>query len=269
MKKLTALLIVCFLLFSLTACGGGTVDPNDPNQGLWTATKGEMMGLSMEVSEFFGEGFTIELQSDGKCALNVDGEKANGTWTLSGGAFTVKGGGLDCAGRLENGQLTLENVLDMGLNLVFEKEGSTSSAPAVTPDATTSAPTAAPAGGDAGYYEIESYTMGADTLDAATLQALDMAYYLIINEDGTTVLYTDAEYNGTWEPGVLRYEADGEEMISEYTLDGDLLTMDVEGGVATMVFKRSNDTPPAAGSGGAAAAGGYMEMPFFFLQNML
>ena len=123
MKKIIALLVAVLLLFSLAACGG-KVDSSDPNQGLWKAKSGEMMGLSMEVEDFFGEGFTIELQSNGKCALNVDGSKANGTWTLENGAFTVKGGGLDCSGRLENGFLTLENVLDMGLTLIFEKEGS-------------------------------------------------------------------------------------------------------------------------------------------------
>ena len=123
MKKAIAILLtVCTVLICLSACGGKN-DPNDPNQGVWKATTGEMFGLSMDVEELFGQGFTIELKANGKCALNVDGKKANGTWTLNDGAFTVKGGGIDEKGRLENGKLTLENVMGMGLTLIFEKEG--------------------------------------------------------------------------------------------------------------------------------------------------
>ena len=82
--------------------------------------------------------------------LSVDGSKANGTWTLNNGAFTVEGGGIDCAGRLENGVLTLENVMDMGITLVFYKDG-------VVPP-----PPAAAAGG-AGYYVIDIIVQGSET----------------------------------------------------------------------------------------------------------
>ena len=128
MKKTISLLLAVLLLVSLGACGGAKIDPNDPNQGLWTATTGEMFGVTINVKDFFGEGFTIELQSKGKCVLTVDGSTAKGTWTLNNGAFTVEGGGIDCAGRLENGKLTLDDVMGMGIALVFEKEGGSSDA---------------------------------------------------------------------------------------------------------------------------------------------
>ena len=122
LKGILATILVLALLGVLAGCGSGTVDPNDPNQGIWKATTGEMFGITSNVEEFFGQGFTIELKANGKCVLNVDGEKANGTWTLDNGAFTVKGGGIECEGRLENGILTLNDVMGMGLNLVFEKK---------------------------------------------------------------------------------------------------------------------------------------------------
>ena len=101
MKKLICLALTVFLMLSAAACGGAEVDPGDPNQGLWKATTCEMMGMSMNVEDFFEKGFTIELQSKGKCTLNVDGKKANGTWTLNNSAFTVKGGGFEGKGRLD------------------------------------------------------------------------------------------------------------------------------------------------------------------------
>ena len=95
-KRIVGLIMVMVLLVcTLTACGG-SVDPNDPNQGLWTATKAASQGIEMEVGDMFGSGFTIELQSSGKCKLTADGNTANGKWTIDdAGNFTVSGGGID------------------------------------------------------------------------------------------------------------------------------------------------------------------------------
>lgn len=122
-KKILGLLLVTALTICMfTACGGGTVDPNDPNQGLWTATTAEASGIEMPVGDMFGSGFTIELQDKGKCTLTVDGETANGKWTLDDdGNFTLSGGGIDASGTLTDGAMTLENVMDMGVDLTLTK----------------------------------------------------------------------------------------------------------------------------------------------------
>ncbi len=260
MKKSISILLALLLSLSLAACGGGKVDPSDPNQGLWIAATGEMMGVTLEASALFSEDFTIELQSDGKCAISVEGEKANGTWTFFNGAVTVKGGGLDCSGTLKNGALTLENMLDMGMTIVFTKDGKPpAAAAAATAEETPAAPIAA-APSDAGYYVIESYTMGADTLDAATLQSLGMNYYIVLNEDGTMEFNTDAHITGTWEAGILHYVEGGEESYSEYTLDGDLLTIELASADVSLVFKRSSGAPPASGGAVSADASNWNEL---------
>ena len=121
MRKVILMLLVLMLSISaLTGCGG---DSDDPDLGLWKAVTGEMLGISMEVEDFFTQGFTIELKARGRCTLSVDGESANGRWTLENGVFTVSGGGLDGKGRLENDKLTLEDVLGTGLTLIFYKDG--------------------------------------------------------------------------------------------------------------------------------------------------
>ena len=141
MGRASLRLLAAAMIFSLTACGGGGNDTAaDPNCGLYNATTAEMWGIEMGVEDIWTKGFSIELKDGGKCEIKADGEKASGKWTLDGTAFTVKGGGFDCSGTLSQGVMTLENVLDMGVNLTFEKEGGFTEAPAGSD---------APAGNDA------------------------------------------------------------------------------------------------------------------------
>ena len=241
MKKTISLLLTAMLLFSLTACGGAKIDPDDPNQGLWKATTGEMFGIAANVEEFFGEGFTMELQSNGKCSLNVDGRKARGRWTLSNGAFTVKGGGLDCEGRLENGEITVEDVLGMGLTLVFEKEGGYSGIAKSTNDV--------PA--DVGYYVIDSIVQDGETYDSKDLESMGIEYYIRLDADGSAEISTDNLIKGTWKPGRIDYVENGEDVISTYTLVGDILTVELSDGYVKLTFKRSNgDVEPSASASG-------------------
>jgi len=108
----------------MTACGAQSgVKNDDPIHGVWRASTGEMLGISMALDEFFETGFTIELKPCGRCAIDIDGQTANGEWALDNGVFTVKGGGIDSKGRMEEGRLSLEFVLGTGLTLVFEKDG--------------------------------------------------------------------------------------------------------------------------------------------------
>ena len=39
------------------------------------------------------------------------------------GVLSLTGGGVDCTGTIENGVLSLTNLMDMGVDLTFEKEG--------------------------------------------------------------------------------------------------------------------------------------------------
>lgn len=128
---LLAALIGIIVLVSSLLGKGGKVDENaDPNLGLYNATMAEMMGFEMGVEDLWANGFSIELMEKGKAKLNIDGTEGKAKWTLEDGAFNVKGGGLDCSGTLENGEMVLENVMDMGVTLTFAKDGAMIDAPA-------------------------------------------------------------------------------------------------------------------------------------------
>ena len=235
----------------LSACGEGSKGAtNDPNIGLWKATTGEMSGMSMEVSDLFGKGFTIELNTGGKCKINVDGSKSNGTWTLNEGAFTVKGGGLNCEGRLENGKMTLENVLGMGLTLIFEKEGGFSGPMSGEAGASEVTPGSAVqfyvlesmSGGDMGDYSAEAYY---DLLEAMGTDRDASLCYILMHPDGSVQMVSVGMLiEGTWKDGVFTLTSDGEKMTMEYTISGEKLTTVDEDG-ATFVYILSSDEPPA------------------------
>ena len=107
MKKILSLMLAALLLLTLAGCSSGG-DENDPNLGVYTAKTAEYRGLTVEVNQFFEQGFSIELKSGGKCKLTADGESASGKWTLEGTKFHVNGGGIDCDGTLENGVIRLD-----------------------------------------------------------------------------------------------------------------------------------------------------------------
>ena len=106
MKKFLSVLLAALLLVLAIGCSAG--DDDDPNLGVYTAKTAEYSGFTVNVDQFFEQGFSIELKSGGKCKLTADGKTASGKWTLDGTAFHVNGGGIDCDGTLENGVIRLD-----------------------------------------------------------------------------------------------------------------------------------------------------------------
>lgn len=116
-----AVVIIAAVVILLVKGGGGK--SNDPNLGVYNAVSAEMWGVEMPVEDLYAGGFSIELKSGGKCTIIADGTKGSGKWDLDGADFELEGAGLDCEGTLSNGVMTLEDMLDMGLNMTFVLEG--------------------------------------------------------------------------------------------------------------------------------------------------
>lgn len=130
-KKLIVIIGGCVLaaiLITVLICTlGGSKSSGastDPNAGMYTAVTAEVWGVEMSAEDIWEKGMTIELMDGGKCKLTVDGEKGSGKWTLDGTAVTISGGGIDAAGTLKDGVMTIENVMDMGVTLTLVREGS-------------------------------------------------------------------------------------------------------------------------------------------------
>ena len=116
-----AVLALIGILFFATR-GGGKAD--DPNLGVYKAATVEMYGMQLNADDIYQNGFTIELKSNGVCEINSDGQKGRGKWTLEDDKITIDDNHSVITGTLSNGVLTLENMLDMGLNMIMEKQES-------------------------------------------------------------------------------------------------------------------------------------------------
>lgn len=120
MKKTLSVILLAVLALALAACGsGGSGESSDPNCGLYEGSTAEMMGFTMDISEIFEGGFSIELLDGGKAKFNYEGKSHNMKWTLDGTTFHAEGGGAKLDGTLSNGVMELVNVLDMGLNMTL------------------------------------------------------------------------------------------------------------------------------------------------------
>ena len=117
------LVFVLLIVLLIRGCTGAVKDAFDPNLGVYNATTAEMYGMTVSVTDLWENGVSIELKAKDKCVFNIDGEKYNIKWTLDGTDINVKGKGLNCDGTLNQGTLVLEDVLGMGVNLTFQKEG--------------------------------------------------------------------------------------------------------------------------------------------------
>ena len=128
MKKIVAILLTIAMLLSLSACGGG--EP-DPNAGKYQGISAKALGMTMAMSELYPGETWVELKSGGKGTVMLDGDDFPMKWTLDGEAITITIDGVDSVGRLADGVITVD-LMDMGVEMTFLKEGTEMPAPEVT-----------------------------------------------------------------------------------------------------------------------------------------
>lgn len=124
------------MMFSLTACGDkgektektekikDVASIDDPIIGMWNAVIVALPGDVMVITDMYQKGISLELISNGNYILIWDGAKNKGKWSFSDGEIILERNDGDFVGTIENDILKLFNVLDLDMDLTFEKEGS-------------------------------------------------------------------------------------------------------------------------------------------------
>ena len=92
MKKRIKVLITVFavaaMCFAFTACGGEDMS-GSPYVGTWTATSASYAGMEMSISDLLDGEFTFTLEDNGKCEMNISGEKDTGKWSETYSGFKI------------------------------------------------------------------------------------------------------------------------------------------------------------------------------------
>lgn len=208
-SRILALLLVLAMVLGLCACGGPTYD--ESLLGVYTCYAIEVMGFKLSAEDVLTESATLELKQGGKGNIYIEGESGSIKYTLEGEAITVDIDSETAEGTLKDGVIDIEII---GMHMYFIQEGKeipTASAPEV------------------GYYTFYSAEIDGVSFTSEDLAVLgeDENYAsLQLNGDGTALLVLDGEEQSlNWADGLLTA---GDESMA-YTLDGDKITISVEG----------------------------------------
>ena len=231
MKKIIAILLAIAMLLSLAACGGG--EP-DPNAGKYQGISAKALGMTMEMSEVYPGETWVELKSGGKGTVMLDGDEFPMKWTLDGEAITITIDGVDSVGSLADGVITV-NLMEMGVEMTFLKEGAEMPAPEVTYQ-------------DAGYWEIvrmESVDpeSAISEEDMAFVKSVGVQMYMELNADGTGALFMEDEMPLTWADGAISFTE--ENMTVSYTLENGEMKLDM---IETVLVLRKGEKPEPVAS---------------------
>lgn len=109
---------VAFWLFG----GNEMITVDDPNLGTYVGTKATMWGVDVNLKDILADGFVIELKAGGICRVTGGGENGTGKWSLEGNVITINDGKTTLVGTLEDGVMEFENMMDLGLDIVFYKQ---------------------------------------------------------------------------------------------------------------------------------------------------
>lgn len=129
MKKKSMLisLLTGILCISLIAgCGGGG-RADSKYEGKYVSVVGEAYGMALTGEDIAG--FSLELMSGGKAKMTIDGDTESAKWTNDDTNITLTISVTDVVGEIGTDTIKFVNLLDMGMDLTFAKEGTDAAKP--------------------------------------------------------------------------------------------------------------------------------------------
>ena len=125
-KKLNLLLGLVFIISmaALTGCGGsGKTGEKNPYEGKWVAVSAQMMGMSVSIDEVFGGDFEFEVKNGGKVSFSAGDTTGNGKWSVEDDQFTLSIEGEKMVGTIGKDIISFDDMLEMGVKVIFAKDG--------------------------------------------------------------------------------------------------------------------------------------------------
>ncbi len=246
------LLIVLTIVLAVNLFSKDAFD--DPNIGVWTADEITMMGLTMNPADIYPDGISLELKSSGKCTLTLDGDDYNADYEIDGTMFTIIDGGDEFSGTIDGNIITITNLLDLGLDIVFVKDGTTDD----NSQGTGAAGAEIDESNLTGNYILSSMTTAGVTMNYDAIQQAEIEMTLEINgEDGTLVAYgssSDVELDISAKTMLLQG------VVMDYVIEGEniVATGENEGYEIVFVFTAEGSSIWDDTSGGGINATGFV-----------
>ncbi len=122
MRRIAVVLLLMSLLLSACAITGGS-NKESPNAGMWKGHSVSSWGEEEPINTMYPGGFDIELFGGGRGEVVLNGLKKEAIWTLKDGYFTIKWGESKASGMLEGNKIVLKDEKNVGVNVIFYKEG--------------------------------------------------------------------------------------------------------------------------------------------------
>ena len=125
-KKLNLLfgLVLIISMIALIGCGGsGKTGEKNPYEGKWVAVSAQMMGMSVSIDETFGGAFEFEVKNNGKVSFSVGDTTGNGKWSVEDDQFILSIEGEEMVGIIGKDIISFDNMLEMGVKVIFAKDG--------------------------------------------------------------------------------------------------------------------------------------------------
>ncbi|MBM6809203.1 hypothetical protein [Faecalicoccus pleomorphus] len=117
--------LMCTALF-LSGCGSSS-NADSEYEGKYVSVSGESMGITLTGDDI--SGFSLELKSGGKGTMTIYEDSESITWENDDKNLKITLSGTDIEGTIGEDTITFENMLDMGMDLTFAKEGTEAAKP--------------------------------------------------------------------------------------------------------------------------------------------
>ena len=244
LKTAVAVIIAAVMLLSMTECESLGNILQGQKGDMWHAVYATVEGQQFEAADLFETGVTVELKRNGKCVITVDGSPCEGEWDCTDGVMTISGFLIDCTGRMEPDVMYLYDFMSSGMDLMFTRDGA---APDIGADPTATIPAAAdptqaPAEreGMLGRYLLHEAIIEGVHKDNAALAAeglLEDSYILFDEEAWGELSFSDQIFDSFSydEAQSVLYFTENDPF--PYTLEGDIVTLELPGWEMTLMFK--------------------------------
>ncbi len=124
--KILLFAVMSALLLTIAGCGG-KVRADAELEGVYIPVVSEVSGVTTVGDAI--DLFDIELQSGGKAVITIDGEDHTAKWENDDTTITITADGEKIVGNLGEDTFTIDDILDLGMKVVFARKGSKAADP--------------------------------------------------------------------------------------------------------------------------------------------